>query len=253
MAFAREMVLAGQKQAAIKAYQRVLLFERSRYGGACYANLADLFFQEGDWQRSAYFYDLSYHSAGSDSARAEAVLGKAAVLLLQQAYTGALIELFTLPDDRNDPFYRRRQLYLGAAYFGARNFKDARLALLSLLPPDSTPEARAAFDKAFKKAQKIAAKKNKTARLMSMVVPGAGQFYAGDVKNGLNSMVLNGVLVYWFVAMAEAYTFPDAMLTVFPWMFRYYAGGIQRAGKILEVRKEEKLKRVFLELIISLK
>ena len=78
-----------------------------------------------------------------------------------------------------------------------------------------------------------------------MVLPGAGQFYAGDYKNGINSLLINALLGYWLISAGISFTFLDAAATVSPWLFRYYAGGMRRAGEILEKKKEEGLRKVF--------
>jgi hypothetical protein len=243
LVFARQQARMGQSASALKAYQRVLFFARDQYGTECYAQLATLFAREGDFTRSAYYFDLLYHAAPSDSLRNEAVLGKTGILILQKEYQKALIELLAIEEDVPEPFYARRQLFLGAAYFGARDFSASKAALFKLVPAGD--ERRLALETHFEKAEKAARKKPRTARVLSIFLPGAGQFYAGDVKNGVNSMLLNSGLALWFVAMVDAYSFPDAAITVIPWLFRYYAGGFQRAGKILEQKKEEKLRAQF--------
>ncbi len=88
-----------------------------------------------------------------------------------------------------------------------------------------------------RQAERVAKKNPKTARVLSMILPGAGQFYAGDIKNGLNSLLLNALLGFWFVTTGLAYTFVDAAATVTPWLFRYYGGGIRRAGEIVEKKE----------------
>jgi hypothetical protein len=241
--FARQQVQNGQYQSALKAYQRVLFFARNQYGTECYAQLAELHARLGDMQRSANYYDLLYQSARNDSIAYAALFGKTGLLILQKEYKKALLELLTLPDDLGEPWQSRRYLYEGAAHFGARQFSEARNALF-LLVPYGDPR-RPELERWFEKAEKTARKNPKTARNLSIVLPGAGQLYAGDVKNGVNSLLLNSGLALWFVAMWDAYSFTDAGFTVIPWLFRYYAGGFQRAGRILEQRKEEKLKQYF--------
>jgi TM2 domain-containing membrane protein YozV len=164
--------------------------------------------------------------------------------MLQQAPKKALLELLSLPKTLPEPWKSRKHLYLGAAHFSIREFELARQDLLPLFGPDDSAQ-KAEFEKLFRQAERVARKSPKTARLLSMFLPGAGQFYAGDIKNGLNSLLLNGLLGYWFVATGINYSFIDAGATVTPWLFRYYGGGIRRAGEILETKKEERLKKTF--------
>lgn len=249
--FAQLQQRRGETASALAAYQRVLFFARDQYGALCYEALADLFKQTGAYNRSVYYYELWYHAAPNDSVRYNAVFGKTGVLLLTQSYKSALIELLSMNSAIPEPWQSRRALYLGACYFGMRDFAQARTVLSGLVGQDAQKQQK--LIQIFNRAEKIARKSPKTAQILSMILPGAGQLYAGDLKNGLNSMLLNGGLITGFVAMAVAYTVPNALLTVSPWMFRYYAGGFKRAGKILEQKQDEKLKRQFLEVLDLLK
>jgi tetratricopeptide (TPR) repeat protein len=249
--FAQLQQRRGETASALEAYQRVLFFAREQYGLKCYAALAELFKQSGAYDRSLYYYELLYHAAPNDSLRYEAVFSKAGLLLLTQSHKNALIELLSIDAAVPEPWQSRRALYLGACYFGLRDFAQARAVLAPLVEQDV--QKQKAFLQIFERSEKIARKSPKTARILSMGFPGAGQLYAGDVKNGLNSMLLNGGLIAGFVAMAVAYTVPDAILTVSPWLFRYYAGGFKRAGAIVEQKKDERLKRQFLKIVDVLK
>ena len=78
-----------------------------------------------------------------------------------------------------------------------------------------------------------------------MCLPGLGQFYAGDIKNGINSLVINalfvGLFTYSFVTISPI----DAYFSVLPWFQRYYKGGYTKAGIIAEqkVKKRRAKKR----------
>jgi TM2 domain-containing membrane protein YozV len=242
--FAREQVAAGHTSLALKSYQRVLFFSGDRYRDECQRQLAALYADLGDFERATFYCDLLYQSAGTDSLRYEALFSKTGMLMLQHQYKKALLELLSLPKIMPEPWMSRKRLYLGAAHFGIREFDLARA---DLLPFFSTTDlaGRAEFEHLMRQAERVSRKSPKTARVLSMILPGAGQFYAGDYKNGINSLLLNALLGYWFVSTGIAYTFVDAAATVTPWLFRYYGGGIRRAGEILEKKKEERLRKVF--------
>jgi|GEM_PF-367881 len=251
MLFAREQLTAGNKTLALKSYQRVLFFGGDRYRDECQRQLAALYAEQGDFEKSAFYCDLLYQSADTDSLRYEALFSKTGILMLQNQYKKALLELFSLPNNLPEPWMTRKRLYLGAAHFGIREFDLARADLLPLFAPEDVQD-RAEFERLMREAKRISRKSPKTARVLSMVLPGAGQFYAGDIKNGLNSLLLNALLGYWFVATGISYTFLDAAATVTPWLFRYYGGGIRRAGEILEKKKEERLRKVFRNVLIKI-
>ncbi len=249
--FAREQVAAGHTSLALKTYQRVLFFSGDRYRDECQRQLAALYADLGDFERSTFYCDLLYQSAGTDSLRYEALFSKTGLLMLQNQYKKALLELLSLPKNLPDPWMSRKQLYLGAAHFGIHEFDLARADLLPLFSTTDIA-GRAEFERLMHQAERVSRKSPKTARVLSMILPGAGQFYAGDYKNGINSLLLNALLGYWFVSTGIAYTFVDAAATVTPWLFRYYGGGIRRAGEILEKKKEERLRKVFRKVLAEL-
>lgn len=246
--FAREQVEEGHWQLAVKTYQRVLYFGGNQHREECQRQLAVLHANLGNYEKAAFFCDLLYQSADSDSLRYEALLSKTALLMLQNQYQKALLELLSLPNNLPEPWYARRQLYLGAAHFGIRQFDLAQQDLRPLMD-ENYSEGRKSLEHLIRSAKKVNKKSPKTARLLSTFMPGAGQFYAGDYKNGLNSLLLNSLLAYWFVSTGISYTFVDAAATVTPWLFRYYGGGIRRAGEILEKKKEERLRKIFQKIL----
>ena len=251
LAFAREQSVSGNRALALKTYQRVLFFSRDQYRDECQAQLAALYAEQGDYDRAAFYCDLLYQNAGTDSMRYEALFRKTGLLMLQNQYKKALLELFSLPKNLPEPWASRKQIYLGAAHFGIREFDLARADLLPLFDPRDK-ESLATFERLMRQAERISRKSPKTARILSMILPGAGQFYAGDVKNGVNSLLLNVLLGYWFVSSGLNYTLVDAAATVTPWLFRYYGGGIRRAGEILEQKKEERLRKTYLKILETL-
>ena len=248
--FAREQVVVGNNMLALKTFQRVLFFGGDLHRDECQRQLAALYAELGDFEKSTFYCDLLYQSAQSDSLRYEALFSKTGMLMLQNQYKKALLELFSLPKALPEPWMARKRLYLGAAHFGIREFDLARADLLPLFAAEDV-KGRAEFERLMRQAERVSRKSPKTARVLSMILPGAGQFYAGDIKNGINSLLLNALLGYWFVNTGLAYTFVDAAATVTPWLFRYYGGGIRRAGEIVEKKKEERLRKVFSKVLVE--
>ncbi len=250
--FAREQLAAGNNTLALKTYQRVLFFGGDLYRDECQRQLATLFASQGEYGRSAFYCDLLYQNASTDSMRYEALFSKTGLLMLQNQYKKALLELFSLPQNLPEPWMSRKQLYLGAAHFGLREFDLARADLLPLFAPEDL-KGRKKLERLMRHAERISRKNPKTATVLSLIFPGAGQFYAGDFKNGINAFVLNGLLIYWFVSTGISTTFLDAAGTVSPWLMRYYVGGARKAGTILTKKQEEHLRKDFRKILSTVK
>jgi TM2 domain-containing membrane protein YozV len=87
------------------------------------------------------------------------------------------------------------------------------------------------------------------AKLFSIFIPGAGQFYAGDIKNGFNSLLLTGGFLALGIYSLLFFTPFDAIVTVAPWFQRYFMGGYKRAALIAADRLNEKQNRIYLQIL----
>jgi TM2 domain-containing membrane protein YozV len=248
VAFAREQMARGNDSLARKTLQRVLFFDRKTYGVTCYAELATLNLRLNDYAQSEFYFDLLYHATRSDSLREVALFGKTGALLLQSKYREARVELLSLPAQLSPDAAVRRHLLMGAALYGERRFDEAEKELLALLPEEDLAN-RTELQQLLQRARHYDRKNPRTARILSIVLPGSGQFYAGDFRNGFNSLILNGLTASWFIYTATTVSFGDALMSVGSWVFRYYAGGYQRAGRLVEERKQERLQRNFQRIV----
>lgn len=100
----------------------------------------------------------------------------------------------------------------------------------------------------FKKCRKKIRKSTTTAMVMSSVLPGAGQVYIGDVKDGLNSLAINAAMVAFTYTTVVTYTPLDGVLLMSPWLFRYYLGGI----KNLRIKNQQQKNKAVEELQLKI-
>lgn len=247
--FAQEQTEFGNYESAVKSWQRAAYFAPDSLKEMVFSNLAPLYFLVGKPDESVKYFDRLYYAAQSDSTKNEAIFGKVQVLIVARAFNDALIELYALDDDLSLNFQNRKHFFLGTAHYGLKNFEESKMHFETILKKSENREMLSAF---YEKAEKYNRKSPKTARRLSMIFPGAGQFYAGDLKNGFNSMILNVGLLGWFFGYAQAYTTLDATFTIGPWFYRYYLGGFQRAGNLVTTKKEERLNLLFLEILDTL-
>ena len=81
-----------------------------------------------------------------------------------------------------------------------------------------------------------------------MIIPGLGQFYAGDIRDGLNSLIISSAFMYLGINTALQYSFIEAT-SVVPWFARYYMGGYNHAKIIMENRIEEKQFSIYQQIL----
>lgn len=220
----------GQFVEANGHYLRVIFFDSTqKYTAYCYAKAANCFAQTNDQTRAKQYYDLAYHAASTDSLRAEIILAKSLTLLTNYQYDYAAQELYNMPRQIPTMLKRRRELYLGLTYFALENFDQSQLHLLNSVA--DCPAQQQAIKTIFEQQKKARKKSVTLAKVLSTILPSAGQFYAHDTRNAINSLVINGVFIYLFVATGINYNFLSAAITVLPWLERYYVGGINKAAQ----------------------
>lgn len=78
----------------------------------------------------------------------------------------------------------------------------------------------------------------KTAEWLSTFIPGAGQIYSGDWRNGVNALLLNAGTTYLLLNSLLSRRIGDALIVYFPLFYRYYSGNRLRAKEIAIARNE---------------
>jgi TM2 domain-containing membrane protein YozV len=84
---------------------------------------------------------------------------------------------------------------------------------------------------------------------LSIILPGAGQIYSGEVWSGVNSLLLTGFFVglgFYIISVSSPI---DALFTALPWFQRYYQGGFQRAADFARNKRSENRSRIFDEVV----
>ena len=238
-AFGNKAYAEHNYQLAVREYQRVLFFHLHYDEAVILERLGNAYFMMNQYERAIEYYDHAMLLHTSDSARYSCLFRKVFSMVLHGQYQYALIELYSIHDSLPEPFYREYEFYLAVCLFRLGAFDDAKKAFLASIPPDRE-EARAQLNSLLEHKKYLEKPNPNTAFVLSMILPGAGQLYAGDIKNGLNSMILNGILIFIFVNTTLNYTIFDAMLTVFPWFQRYYQGGFTRAKDIAMHKREDR-------------
>jgi tetratricopeptide (TPR) repeat protein len=250
--FANELFSKKDYEGATETYRRVIFFDKSdEYRKGCYQNIADCLYETQNYEEAADYYELAYFQANSDSLKTEILFRKTSCYLLQNDSKRAEIELLNLSTNLNPEQSRRLTFYSAILHFSTGKFKESETEFLALTT-DSVK--RQNIREIFLKNEKVSKMNPKKAKILSTILPGMGQFYAGDVKNGLNSFLLvGGILTWGILASFEAVSPWDAFFTMVPWVQRYYTGGIKRAETITINRIQQKRSRIYNQLLDELR
>ena len=246
--FAGKLENSGQYEKAILTYQRVLFFDRDGlFRERVYSNIASCYFSENEYERAIEYYDLSYFSEQNDSIRKELIFKKTAILILSEKFQPAIAELYNLPDSMSHSQDQRKNFYLGLASYGLNQFKDAEGYFIACM--DRSGLEKETLLTLFKKVNKAGRINPRLSKFASMILPGSGQIYSGDLKNGLNSIFLLSAISLLALNTGVTYGFIYAAITVMPWFQRYYMGGYIRAEQIAVIRKNQKLEQLRSEIL----
>ena len=183
------------------------------------------------WMEAAEAMIAAIQRTTETELQAERRVELAVTLIASGAYDLALVELIKADMQSQSARLRQRARFLrGVAYLYQFKWEQARSVFQVYF--DEIPSAAGAaaeIDTLFLDALNRSQKSEKAARLLSTFLPGLGQTYAGDWKNGLNALLLNGVLGYITLDAAIERDYDDALLSFFFLFYRYYAGNRYRA------------------------
>lgn len=242
LAFADAQYLKGNYRLALKEYQRIS-FHTDYSDPYFQLRLANCYSRIGEWEIARNYYDQVFNLAAGDSLLVEAKIRKISGLIRENEYNLALIDLFGLPDTTYRKYHREFNLLFGICYFGLEDFDEAK-RYFKVVVAESI-QAQEEIEKIFSDKKLLKRPKPGFAYALSVVLPGLGQIYSGDIKDGLNSFFLTESLIILAVFVAYEYTLIDAIVSVLPWYQRYYLGGLNHAKEAAILQRKRNRSEVY--------
>jgi tetratricopeptide (TPR) repeat protein len=251
VSFADQQFEKGNFQVAAQEYNRALFFgydrvdEASIQIGHCYSELSN-------YDQAESFYDRAFKYSNSDSLKNEAVLGKTFCLLMQNKNFLALSELLYVSDNSNVEQQTGMHFLKGIACYGLGDDTlayDEFYTVLNLSEINDSVKTllTTEFNKVYQYHKKYSPNR---AYFMSGILPGSGQLSVGAYKDGINSMLLIAALSLVAVLMfRDHYLFIDVALALFPWIQRYYLGGMDKAKELAISKIEARRYKSYLRII----
>ena len=235
---------SGNYELSIPFFKRIAFFESNNIINLKY--LADSYQKIKSYDKAIVHYSLIYNIAKNDSIKNEVIIEMTKTYILQEKYNYAKIEALNIKEI-NHGFTDRKNYYLSIISFFENEFENSKnyLSLISSLSDSS----KKIICKLYNGAEKNHLNPNpKVASFLSMVLPGSGQIYCGELKSGINSFLLTGAALTAFTLINIRYSFLDAILGVFPYYQRYYTGGVINAQNLAEnkikMKKVETVKKI---------
>ena len=235
LSLGKHLFAHGNYDAAITEYKRFLFFhpDDARIS-EIYHNIGLAYRAQGLWTEAINSLRTAVQHATDRESKSEYQLELAVTLIAIQDYDLAQLELIraTLRAP-SAPLYRRALFLRGVVYIYQFRWDEAREALKNW----STDKN---LDALFDEAVNVPQKSVNVARMLSTILPGAGQIYAGDWRGGLNAFLLNSAFGFLTVDAALDRHYTDALLWAGLAFWRYYQGNTFRAGAAAEQFNEQR-------------
>jgi tetratricopeptide (TPR) repeat protein len=241
--FADDQFKSGELTTSLNTYQRALFFSEGRRNLYIFRQIAEISYLKNDYETAQKYFGLAYNQSDNDSLKTELLFEKAACQLLNKNFQFALVDLFSV-NDTSKLIQARLNFYLATCYFGLDEFDKAQAYFETCVDPDHRKEISDLFS-----TKKLSSPSPKKAKIMSMVLPGLGQTYSGDLKSGLNSLILTSGLIALGIDISIRYTPFEALFSILPWYQRYYTGGYGKAAEIAEKKRQANRNKVYTKVL----
>lgn len=236
----------GRYSEAIYFYERVRFFSSGELSNEVLFKMGECYRRKGDPQSAKAYFDRVYFNSKEERLKQDALLAKVQSLVQQKKFPAALAEIYA-SDPVDVEQGQRFSFYEGICHFGRADFEQSFEAFTAAAGDDSLKVK--ALKNLYSETAMLYRPRPALAKKLSYFLPGLGQFYAGDLKNGFNSLALNAAFMALAVNVGINYSFVDALLAIMPWLQRYYIGGTDKAKMIAEKKLLENRQAFYLEAI----
>lgn len=232
--FAEEQYEQGWFDRAERTYKRVLFFDvQNEYRGRCMEVLADLAMKKDRYHEALNYLDQAYFLTEDHHLKSAFQLDRIKIFIQTDQMQKALAEIYQTSAGFDE---NRTKLYEGYCHYWLKDFEAAKISFSDLIETNE-------LLRAIQQAEKIERMNPKFYQTMSYIIPGFGQILLGDVKQSLNSLLLNGGLAVLFINTARRLSFFDGAIAVLPWFQRYYSGGAKLTRQLALDKKKKRHQR----------
>lgn len=230
---------------AINSFNRIIYFDSiGTYLYHSYYHLSLAYFYTNQLKKAKENIELAINSAKNDSLKNEALFLLCYYNIYEKNYTSAQFTLMNIDENNNNYFIKKKNFYSGLIFLKMFEFDSAYTYFFKTIDSSKINDLKNCFND----IKKIDKKYNPSlARIMSMIIPGSGQIFYGNLRDGLNSFLLNNTILLLMFHVYSNISFIDGFVSLFPWYLRYYQGGYENAYNYVKHKKEEKINKIFLE------
>ena len=230
-----------QFKESFKLYERILYFKDSITSDDFF-RLGECKSQLNEHNAALYYYNLAVNQSDNDSIKANYYLQICRILISNERYSKAIQSLLIAKQISNKQQLVRIKFLLASTYFLVDDYLSSKFYFNQIIK--DTNQLSLLFSYTLKKYPN-----SKKAFWLSTFFPGLGQFYLGDIKDGVNSLLLNTSFALLFVHTAYESSFISSSLSIYPWLHRYLTGGAENARQLAIVKRKKKNQLILSEII----
>jgi tetratricopeptide (TPR) repeat protein len=248
--FADSKFEQGDYIAASKEYNRAYFFAYGQNDRLLY-RIAECYFHTQQYEQAGDFFDRAYRLSQNDSLKNNAVLGKAYSLLMDGEFVLCLGELMNLSDVAGQKQLQQYHLIKGIAHFQLMQDELSEVEFRQYMAIADAPDyLLLSLENEFHNVKRYPKRYNpQRAYVMSAIIPGSGQMMSGEIKEGINSMLLIGGLYLVALRVMSLYSFWDGAIALLPWVQRYYFGGMDSSKEIAKTKINRKRYQTYNQII----
>lgn len=224
--------------AAITEFKRFIFFHPDDPRVAeVYQKIGLAYRQQGLLEKAVDALRNAILYAVDSEVKSEYQLELAVTLIGSQNYDLARLELIKVTiRNPSGPLHQRALFLQAVAHIYQFRWEEAR----EVLAKYTTDEK---LNMLFDEATHLPRKSTIATYVLSAILPGAGQVYAGNWRSGLNALALNGALGFVAIDAVLDKHYVDAALWTYFVFMRYYLGNFHHAKKAVNEFNENTSRR----------
>jgi tetratricopeptide (TPR) repeat protein len=185
--------------------------------GVCYRN-------QDEWQKAIHVISQSLRYTTNDSLRDNRKLSLAIIRIATADYSAAEMELIRLIHfTKINSVKYKSHFFLGICHLYQFRWQEAQIQFKEYyLKTVKNPDPK--LDSLLSEANSIHYRSPQKAKWLSTFIPGTGQAYSGDIKNGLNALAINLLTGYLVTDAFMDERYQDLILSHIALFLRFYQG-----------------------------
>jgi len=233
---------------AILEYKRYLFFNKqSNNSTTVLLELYKSYQAIEDWQNAFSTLEKAYLSTDDDSLKDRIYIDKAILLISKGEIQRSEIILTKISTfTKYEQIKRESYYWLGLGHLYSYKWSAAKNNMKKYYGASYNHY----LDSIFINSNKLDIKSPQRARLFSLFIPGLGQIYSKDYKNGMNSLILNSLTSYFLFNSIIDKKYWDALIIYYTPFERYYWGS-SRNAELIANNYNQKISKQFAESVFN--